>query len=94
MRSAWAHTCGCKPRCKLVTASEVKRNCMKVTECGCQARSVNRESQDAVKAAWRFVQEGKRMVVDFDLSKFIDRVNHDILMVRLQRRISDVQMLG
>ena len=43
MRPAWAHSCGCKSRHELVTASEVKRNCMRVTECGKEARSVNRE---------------------------------------------------
>ena len=43
VRPAWAHTCGCKSRCKLVTVSKVKRNCMRATECGKEARSVNRE---------------------------------------------------
>lgn len=43
MRPAWAHSCGCKSRHELVTASEVKRNCMRVTECGEEAWSVNRE---------------------------------------------------
>lgn len=52
-----------------------------------------RRAHDAVKAARRYVQEGKRVVVDVDLSKFFDRVNHDILMDRLQRHIQDVQVL-
>ncbi|NUY05614.1 hypothetical protein G5S42_39420 [Paraburkholderia sp. JPY169] len=43
MRPAWAHSCGCKSRHKLVTANEVKRNCMRATECGEEAWSVNRE---------------------------------------------------
>ena len=43
MRPAWAHTCGCKSRCELVTVSKVKCNCMRVTECGEEAWSVNRE---------------------------------------------------
>jgi hypothetical protein len=43
VRPAWAHSCGCKSRHKLVTANEVKRNCMRVTECGEEAWSVNRE---------------------------------------------------
>ena len=52
-----------------------------------------RRAQDAVKAARHYVQQGKRVVVDVDLSKFFDRVNHDILMDRLQKHISDVQVL-
>ena len=43
VRPAWAHTCGCKSRRKLITTNEVKRNCMRVTECGKEAWSVNRE---------------------------------------------------
>jgi len=43
VRPAWAHTCGCKSRCELVTVSKVKRNCVRVTERGEEAWSVNRE---------------------------------------------------
>jgi len=43
VRPAWAHTCGCKSRCELVTVSKAKRNCIRVTECGKEAWSVNRE---------------------------------------------------
>ena len=43
VRPAWAHTCGCKSRCELVTVSKVKRNCVRVTERGQEAWSVNRE---------------------------------------------------
>jgi hypothetical protein len=43
VRPAWAHTCGCKSRCELVTVSKVKRNCVRATECGKEAWSVNRE---------------------------------------------------
>ena len=46
VRPAWAHSCGCKSRRKLTTVSEVKRNCMRVTECGKEARSVNHEPMD------------------------------------------------
>lgn len=46
MRPAWAHSYGCKSRHKLVTANEVKRNRMRVTECGEEAWSVNREPMD------------------------------------------------
>ena len=43
MRPAWAHTCGCKSRHELVTVSEAKRNCVRATERGKEAWSVNRE---------------------------------------------------
>ncbi|PHP90705.1 hypothetical protein CFB52_004035 [Burkholderia sp. AU18528] len=46
MRPAWAHSCGCESRHELVTASEVKRNCMRATECGEEAWAVNREPTD------------------------------------------------
>ena len=48
-----------------------------------------RRAHDAVKAARKYVQSGKRVVVDVDLAKFFDRVNHDILIDRLKRRIDD-----
>ena len=43
VRPAWAHSWRCKSSRELVTVSEVKRNCMRVTECGKEARSVNHE---------------------------------------------------
>ena len=46
VRPAWAHSCGCKSRRKLITASEVKRNCMRVTECGKEAWIVSCEPMD------------------------------------------------
>jgi RNA-directed DNA polymerase len=52
-----------------------------------------RRAHDAVKAARAFVQSGKRVVVDVDLAKFFDRVNHDILIDRLQRRIEDAGVI-
>jgi RNA-directed DNA polymerase len=48
-----------------------------------------RRAHDAVKAARAYVQAGKRVVVDVDLAKFFDRVNHDILIDRLGKRIDD-----
>ena len=48
-----------------------------------------RRAHDAVKAARAYVQSGKRVVVDVDLEKFFDRVNHDILIDRLGKRIED-----
>jgi group II intron reverse transcriptase/maturase len=52
-----------------------------------------RRAHDAVLAAQRHVQEGWRVVVDVDLEKFFDRVNHDVLMDRLARRIDDKAVL-
>ena len=52
-----------------------------------------RSGHDAVLAAQRHVQAGFRVVVDVDLEKFFDRVNHDILMHRLARRIDDKSVL-
>lgn len=53
-----------------------------------------RSAHQAVKAARQYVQQGRRIVVDVDLAKFFDRVNHDILMGRLAKRIADKTMLG
>jgi RNA-directed DNA polymerase len=52
-----------------------------------------RRAHDAVKAARAYVQAGKRVVVDVDLAKFFDRVNHDILIDRLKRRIEDAGVI-
>lgn len=48
-----------------------------------------RRARDAVLAVQQYVQDGYRVVVDVDLSKFFDRVNHDILIDRLSRRVDD-----
>lgn len=53
-----------------------------------------RGAHDAVRAAQKYIQSGKSWVVDVDLEKFFDRVNHDVLMSRLEHRISDKRMLG
>ncbi len=52
-----------------------------------------RSAQQAVKQARAYAGEGRRWVVDLDLEKFFDRVNHDVLMSRLARRISDKRVL-
>lgn len=52
-----------------------------------------RRAHDAVLDAQRYVQDGYRVVVDVDLERFFDRVNHDILMERLARRIDDKAVL-
>ncbi|MFT3801816.1 MAG: group II intron reverse transcriptase/maturase [Burkholderiaceae bacterium] len=52
-----------------------------------------RSAHQAVLAAQQHVQAGYRIVVDVDLEKFFDRVNHDILMDRLAKRIDDKRVL-
>jgi retron-type reverse transcriptase len=52
-----------------------------------------RRAHEAVLAAQAFVQPGRRVVVDVDLEKFFDRVNHDILMRRLGKRIGEAAVL-
>lgn len=52
-----------------------------------------RSAHGAVCEAQRYIQEGKRWVVDVDLEQFFDRVNHDVLMGRLAKRIEDKRML-
>ena len=52
-----------------------------------------RRAHDAVKAARAYVQAGKRVVVDVDLAKFFDRVNHDILIDRVSKRIDDAGVI-
>ena len=52
-----------------------------------------RSAHDAVRAAREQIQEGYRWVVDMDLEKFFDRVNHDRLMARVARRVKDKRVL-
>jgi RNA-directed DNA polymerase len=52
-----------------------------------------RRARDAVLAAQRYVQDGYRVVVDVDLSKFFDRINHDILIDRLRKRVNDAGVI-
>ena len=52
-----------------------------------------RRAHDAVREAQRYIQDGRWWVVDVDLESFFDRVNHDVLMERLSRRISDKPVL-
>ena len=52
-----------------------------------------RGAHDALAQASGYVAEGRTIVVDLDLEKFFDRVNHDILMSRLARRIDDKRFL-
>lgn len=48
----------------------------------------------AIRQARAHVATGRRWVVDMDLEKFFDRVNHDVLMSRIARKIGDVRVLG
>lgn len=52
-----------------------------------------RKAHDAVKQASQYVREGYVWCVDMDLEKFFDRVNHDMLMSRLARKIGDKRLL-
>jgi group II intron reverse transcriptase/maturase len=52
-----------------------------------------RNAHQAVQAAQSYVAEGKRWVVDLDLEKFFDRVNHDVLMARVARQVKDKRVL-
>jgi RNA-directed DNA polymerase len=52
-----------------------------------------RSTHDAVLRAREYIAAGYRWVVDLDLEKFFDQVNHDILMARVARRVSDKRVL-
>jgi len=52
-----------------------------------------RSAHQAVAQAQQYIAEGYSWVVDLDLEKFFDRVNHDRLMARMAQRISDKQVL-
>lgn len=52
-----------------------------------------RSAHQAVLASRAHVAAGRRFVVDFDLEKFFDRVNHDVLMARVARRVADKRVL-
>jgi RNA-directed DNA polymerase len=53
-----------------------------------------KSAHDALLRASRYVSEGRRFVVDVDLEKFFDRVNHDILMSRVARYVGDKRLLS
>lgn len=52
-----------------------------------------RSAHDAVKLIRSYIQEGYNIAVDIDLAQFFDRVNHDILMVRVARKVHDKRVL-
>ena len=52
-----------------------------------------RNAHQALQRAQGYIRAGKRWVVDIDLEKFFDRVNHDVLMARVARKVSDARVL-
>jgi group II intron reverse transcriptase/maturase len=59
----------------------------------CYGFRPGRSAHDAVLAARSHVAGGRRFVVDLDLEKFFDRVNHDVLMARVARKVTDKRVL-
>lgn len=53
-----------------------------------------RRAQDAVEKARHYIADGYEWVVDIDLEDFFNRVNHDILMARVARKVEDKRVLG
>lgn len=53
----------------------------------------NRSAQQAVIQAQKYIKEGCEWVVDIDLEKFFDKVNHDMLMARVARKVKDKKIL-
>jgi len=52
-----------------------------------------KRGHDAVRQARQYVEEGYDWVVDIDLEKFFDKVNHDVLMARVARKVTDKRVL-
>lgn len=52
-----------------------------------------KRAHDAVKEAQSYIRSGLRWTVDMDLEKFFDRVNHDMLMARVARKVKDKRVL-
>lgn len=50
-------------------------------------------AKGAIRRVKSFIKEGRKIAVDADLSKFFDRVSHDVLMARVSRRIDDKRVL-
>lgn len=53
----------------------------------------NRSAHQAVQQAQKYVRSGQHWVVDIDLEKFFDRVNHDVLMALVAKRVADKRLL-
>lgn len=54
---------------------------------------LGRRAQQAILQAQKYIQEGCEWVVDIDLEKFFDKVNHDILMAKVARQVKDKKIL-
>jgi RNA-directed DNA polymerase len=52
-----------------------------------------KRAHDAVRKAQEYIQQGNKVVVDTDLAQFFDRVNHDILMAKIARKVKDKRIL-
>ena len=52
-----------------------------------------RSAHHAIEQSVKYIKEGKEWVVDIDLEKFFDRINHDRLMQRLSKRVGDKRLL-
>lgn len=53
----------------------------------------HRGAKDAITKSKQYINEGNRWVIDMDLEKFFDKVNHDILMGKLEKKIKDKRLL-
>lgn len=53
----------------------------------------DKSARQAVRQAQGYIRSGKRIVVDIDLEKFFDRVNHDLLMTKLAKQIKDKRII-
>lgn len=52
-----------------------------------------RSAHDGIRQVQKYIRQGYKVAVDTDLSKFFDTVNHDVLMIRVSRRITDKRVL-
>lgn len=62
------------------------------SESSCGFR-LGRSAHDGVRQVQKFIRQGCKIAVDLDLAKFFDRVNHDVLMSRVSRRVHDKRVL-
>jgi hypothetical protein len=92
--------CGCwvSLRCWTGWSSRPSRRCLEpIFDPGFSQHSYGfrpgRSAHQAVEAARGFIEDGYRWVVDVDLERFFDRVNHDKLMHRVARRVADKRLL-